>query len=180
MSSVAFERIQLPDYAAPSFVDLTKYYYGTKKAIDSFLATASEYDRQPGDRTPANVLGERSTTGFKGQCTHNNIYGFPYTFRWDTMEAHHVWIECDGTFCRCVRLQFRNLQYTDNVYREFLPVTSSWGLPGIIRFDHGTVVNSLYEIEKQFSSKKELLQDMENFNGGILPDAFFDDVLGDG
>lgn len=180
MRSVAFERIQLPEYAAPSFVDLTKYYYGTKKAIDSFLATASEYDRQPGYRTSADVLGERSTTGLEGQYTHNNIYGFPYTFRWDTLEAHHLWIECTGTFCRCVRLRFCNLQYSDNVYRAFLSVTSSWGLPGIIWFDHGAVGNSLYEIEKRFSSEKELLQDMENFGGGILPDAFFDDVLGDG
>lgn len=180
MRSVAFERIQLPDYAAPSFVDLTKYYYGTKKAIDSFLATASEYDRLPGDRVPANVLGERSTTGSEGQCTHINIYGFLYTFRWDALKAHHLWIECDCTYCRCVRFKFHNLQYSDNIYRAFLPVTSSWGLPGIIWFDHGSVGNSLYEIEKPFSSKRELLQDMENFDGIILPDAIFDDVLGDG
>lgn len=180
MRSEAFERIQLPDYAAPSFVDLTKYYYGTKKAIDDFLATASEYDRLPGDRVPANVLGERSTTGSEGQCTHINIYGFPYTFRWDALKAHHLWIECDCTYCRCVRLRFSNLQYSDNIYRVFIPVTSSWGLPGIVRFSNGSVENNLYEIEKQLSSKKEIIQDMECFDDGLLLDAFFDDVLGDG
>lgn len=205
-------RLQLDDYSAPSFISSAKDYFGTMEQIQSLFEylrrdedLAKKYQYILGvnahylngekeithsvafQEVPflvdAEILVKAHSSLENYSWTHMNTWDCPYYMHCDRAESEHLWLACDGGFCRCIRTKFHNLQYgiTSDDLRPLGGLIL--GYPGQIEVgDDDILQNRLLVIEDYFRSKEEALEDYEDFVNRPNPaySAILDDVFGDG
>lgn len=205
-----FYRLMLDDYSAVSFTSFDKNYYGTLDQINKFFECMkadtevalrqkyilSVYEQfLAGHKTishvvayhevpfliPAKVLGLERLLLTDCTWEHLNTWKWTYMIKCDHVESSHIWLSCYGRYCRCILARFTNLRYgtEDELY---MPLTATWGYPGIIVGKMGNLFSTLYIEEKVFKNKAEALKDRCEFIH--KPDPMFknvfDEIFGDG
>lgn len=180
-----FFRVELPDYACPAFVTLTKNFFGTLEDINAFLAAHSEEQRTNlGDLklTAVPIMGTRTAKNSDYKVEHLNVYGWPYIMHSKMVESVHVWLKYDDRYYRCVRARMEALAYsTPEIDDGIHPLEGhSWGYPHLIEYVKPYTFNRLYEVEKSFDTWDEAEKDMKSFVWEIDLTEVFNDILGDG
>ena len=88
-----FYRVELPDYACPSFITRTQDLFGTLKDIDAFLAAHTEEQRKNLGQlqlTAVPVMATRTAHNWDYEVEHLNVYGWPYIMHSKMVESVHV------------------------------------------------------------------------------------------
>ena len=164
-----YYRIELPDYAAPSFTSFHKDYFGTANGVQDLSAV-------PISTVPAVVLFQEHWSAETYTWEHLNIWDCAYSMSCTRVECEHLWLECEGVFYRCVMARFTDLCYDGE------PVTQFWGYPGVLVTENKVCHNRLAIIEKCFKNRKEAQADHDAFC--LCPDPqfseFCNDIFGDG
>lgn len=180
----SFYRVELPDYAKPAFVTVSKSYFGT---LDDFSAFFTAYnmddksDLREVHMTEVPVLATRSSHADDFQIEHLNIHGWPHYMSGTAMESVHVWLKYNNRYYRCIRARLTNLHYdTEPDGEPMLYTGMSWGFPAIIEYSAPYTYNRLYETEKIFDTWEEAEADIRAFNGEVVLTEFFNDIFGDG
>ena len=203
-------RLCLDDYSAASFTSFSKDYFGTLEDITS-LINAIRSDKDFADRFPAliscfdrYVAGEKEITHnvayrevpflVRAKCLgvstsylknhkweHLNTWQWPYNMKCTEAKSTHIWISCRGTYARCVKTAFTNLEY-ENVMCKYVTPGITWGLPHQIETEGKTTFNRMFVVEKLFKNKAEALVDMQKFQIEADPDfaEVLNDIFGDG
>ena len=145
--------VELLDYATPGFCTNWKPYFGTIEDIAAFR-----------------------------MYEHTNIWGYPYFVWWDRLESVHLWIGSKDKFLRCVRARMKNLKYDTDEDAAMIqsPGEQIWGYPHVLEYRHPFHFNRMYVIEKRFDSEKEMINDLESYDGGIELSGWLDELFGDG
>lgn len=199
MSDAQYYRIELDDYAAPSFTSFGKSYFGTFDDVRSFIS-ALENDPEDGKNyaelisafhvfeqgdpsamihvaynkvpllTPASLLFDEATKVSICDWEHRNTWGFPYLMRCSQVCSKHLWLECEGKYYRSVMAQFTDLQYEGTVGQWKNVGGMIWGHPGILEKSGPVIRNRLAEREKTFDSLNELNEDHAVFQNKPDPD----------
>jgi len=199
MSDAQYYRVELDDYAAPSFTSFGKSYFGTLDDVRSFIS-ALENDPEDGKNyaelisafhafeqgdsspmihvaynkvpllKPTRLLFEETLKVDSYSWEHQNIWGFPYHMRCSQINAKHLWLECEGKFYRSIMAQFTNLQYGGTIGQWKAIGGMIWGHPGILEKSGSVMRNRLAEREKTFDSLNELNEDHAMFQNKPDPD----------
>lgn len=196
-------KLSLDDYATPGFVSFTKGYYGTLEDIEGFVTAIRDDKDNPNDYLSSIFekykSGEKSITHkaaytehpflLKARCIekrtsflfqhcweHINIWHCPYEMKCTKADSTHIWLSCHGEFVRCIKTTFTNLRY-EAVGGKYKGFSMLWGYPHQIEFQKKNIYNRMYVVEKTFKTRKELLEDIENFE--LHPDPIFTEVLND-
>lgn len=177
--------VQLADYATPGFCSNWKPYFGTIEDIAAFRQALYKDERhKPEDMefSTVKVYGTKYENRDAGMYEHTNIWGYPYFVWWDRLESIHLWAGSKGKFYRCVRARMRNLKYDTDKDAAMIqsPGEQIWGYPHVLEYHHPFHFNRMYVIEKRFDSEKELLDDLEHYDGSIVLKGWLDDLFGDG
>lgn len=203
MMNMDFYRIQLPDAAAPSFVDAAAWYYGTEKRIMDALSAdtglgsslpglVEKYFRgepEPGESrgislAPARFLSRIKLPPIKPFAhTHLNIWDCPYYICAKQADMELIYLQdSNAQFVRCVKILFDGLKCTADQERPYRPITVSrcWGFLGIMAEDEtGRFGNRLLYADRTFKVEREYLDDVQK-PADIDFSGFFDVVFGDG
>lgn len=131
---------------------------------------------------PAQLLHREPVTLENYKWTHINTWDRPYYMRCDEVKSEHLWLACDGEYCRATKAMFSRLQYTGTIGRWNHVGTMLWGFPCILTGNPFSFWNRLAEPEKQFKTKEDAKRDWELFPENPDPDysAFCNDIFGDG
>ena len=102
--------------------------------------------------------------------------------RCDEVKSEHLWLACDGEYCRATKAMFSRLQYTGTIGKWNHVGTMLWGFPCILTGNPFSFWNRLAEPEKQFKTKEDAKRDWELFPENPDPDysEFCNDIFGDG
>lgn len=198
-------RLRLDDYSAAAFTTFDKYYFGTLDMISEFINTlkADEdtskkfhdliaiheefvcgnknvthnvaYQESP-YLVRTKVLGRDTSHLQKHSWEHLNTWRWIYDMHCDDATSEHIWISCRGEYFRCIKTTFANLQY-QNTIGNFVPISSLWGHPGILKNEDIHLGNRLYVIEKRFPNKTSAMEDIESFKQ--TKDINFTQILND-
>lgn len=200
--------VSLIDYALPGFCSGTKEYCGTEEAIisvlsnpkterDDLLQAAKSYFAGEGDCC-ADVL--YSNTKFLSELLvlgivnfaitdftykHLNIWECAYWMRAKHAECRLVYVsDAAGKYRRAVQLAFSELEYKGerslNPIWKKLYAYKAWGHPGVlVDMPEGVMQNQLLFFDREFDSKKEALEDMED-PAEVGYSRFFDEIFADG
>ena len=90
--------------------------------------------------------------------------------RCDEVKSEHLWLACDGEYCRATKAMFSRLQYTGTIGRWNHVGTMLWGFPCILTGNPFSFWNRLAEPEKQFKTKEDAKRDWELFPENPDPD----------
>ena len=177
--------VDLLDYATPGFCTNWKPYFGSLEDIAAFRnALYRDEKRKPEDMSfmPVKVYGAKQQVREAGMYEHTNIWGYPYFVWWDRLESIHLWIGFEDKFCRCVRARMRNLRYDTDEDAAMIqsPGEQIWGYPHVLEYRYPFHFSRMYVVEKWFESEKELLEDLESYDGGIELRGWLDELFGDG
>ena len=131
---------------------------------------------------PAQLLHREPVTLENYKWTHTNTWDKPYYMRCDKVRSEHLWLACDGEYCRATKAMFSRLQYTGTIGRWNHVGTMLWGFPCILTGNPFSFWNRLAEPEKQFKTKEDAKRDWELFPENPDPDysEFCNDIFGDG
>lgn len=199
MKTEKYYRLELDDYATPSFVSGGKYYFTTADKFKEWLA-ALERDEQmvvyfdmlstafreymAGNRKVTHTVGYNKVPFFKPATVqhcektcfenyrweHINIYGFPYNMRCKLVETTHLWLRCNRKYYRYVEAQFTKLEYESRT-GEWYPLEERfWGYPEVLTTECDITRNRLAEREKNFANQKEAEADWLAFCSNPVPD----------
>ena len=142
-----YYRLELDDYSAAAFTSFGKYYYGTledlrcffgelahdeklKKQFKELLSTFQAFEEGQQDLShsiayrkvpflvPVQLLHREPVTLENYKWTHINTWDRPYYMRCDEVKSEHLWLACDGEYCRATKAMFSRLQY--NMCREVM------------------------------------------------------------
>ena len=151
-----YYRLELDDYSAAAFTSFGKYYYGTledlrcffgelahdeklKKQFKELLSTFQAFEEGQQDLShsiayrkvpflvPVQLLHREPVTLENYKWTHINTWDRPYYMRCDEVKSEHLWLACDGEYCRATKAMFSRLQYTGTIGR--------WNHVGTILWD---------------------------------------------
>ena len=177
--------VELLDYAAPGFCTNWKPYFGTLEDIAAFRdALHRDEEHSPEDMSfsPVKVYCVKQEVRGAGMYEHTNIWGYPYFVWWDRLESVHLWIGSKDKFLRCVRARMKNLKYDTDADAAMIqsPGEQIWGYPHVLEYRHPFHFNRMYVIEKQFDTGKEMMDDLESYDGGIELSDWLDELFGDG
>ena len=206
-----YYRLELDDYSAAAFTSFGKYYYCTLedlrcllgeltqdekflKQFKELLFTFQSFEEGHQDLShsiayrkvpflvPAQLLHREPVTLENYKWTHINTWDRPYYMRCDEVKSEHLWLACDGEYCRATKAMFSRLQYTGTIGRWNHVGTMLWGFPCILTGNPFSFWNRLAEPEKQFKTKEDAKRDWELFPENPDPDysAFCNDIFGDG
>ena len=206
-----YYRLELDDYSAAVFTSFGKYYYGTledlrcffgelahdekvKKQFKELLSTFQAFEEGWQDLShsiayrkvpflvPVQLLHREPVTLENYKWTHTNTWDKPYYMRCDKVRSEHLWLACDGEYCRATKAMFSRLQYTGTIGRWNHVGTMLWGFPCILTGNPFSFWNRLAEPEKQFKTKEDAKRDWELFPENPDPDysEFCNDIFGDG
>lgn len=131
---------------------------------------------------PAQLLHREPVTLENYKWTHTNTWDKPYYMRCDKVRSEHLWLACDGEYCRATKAMFSRLQYTGTIGRWNHVGTMLWGFPCILTGNPFSFWTRLAEPEKQFKTKEDAKRDWELFPENPDPDysEFCNDIFGDG
>lgn len=177
--------VELLDYATPGFCTNWKPYFGTIEDIAAFRnALYQDEKHEPEDMSfaPVKVYGVKQEAREDGMYEHTNIWGYPYFVWWERLESVHLWIGFKDRFYRCARARMKNLRYDtdENAAMIRSPGGQIWGYPHILEYHHPFHFNRMYVVEKRFDTEKEMIDDLENYEGGIELKGWLDELFGDG
>ena len=177
--------VELLDYATPGFCTNWKPYFGTIEDIAAFRnALHRDKKHKPEEMrfSPVKVYGVKQKVRDAGMYEHTNIWGYPYFVWWDRLESVHLWIGSKDNFLRCVRARMKNLKYDTDEDAAMIrsPGEQIWGYPHVLEYRHPFHFNRMYVIEKRFDSEKEMINDLESYDGGIELSGWLDELFGDG
>lgn len=187
-----YYRLQLDDYAAPSFVDWTKDYFGTLDEVRAFIDALASNEKtrdnfaeliaafrayEAGNHNvmhhvgyqevpllePVEVLGSVFWKQEHYAWTHVNTWGCSYCMRCETVETQHLWLSCASGFRRVVKARFKNLQYQGMSDSWYQLDDGYWGHPQIICSRDGWQYNRLAVQEQSWDDRSSALQDMRSF-----------------
>ena len=156
-----YYRLELDDYSAAAFTSFGKYYYGTledlrcffgelahdeklKKQFKELLSTFQAFEEGQQDLShsiayrkvpflvPAQLLHREPVTLENYKWTHINTWDRPYYMRCDEVRSEHLWLACDGEYCRATKAMLSRLQYTGTIGRWNHVGTMLWGFPCIL------------------------------------------------
>lgn len=76
----------------------------------------------------------------------------------------------------------RNLKYNadETALMRKSPGEQIWGYPHVLEYHHPFHFNRMYVIEKRFDSEKEMMDDLEGYDGSIDLRGWLDELFGDG
>lgn len=196
--------LALDNYAMPAFTSFSKHYFGTLEDIGGFVEAlrateenAKHENRLIGSRdrymagdhnatynaayqdgrllVRVKCLGTAESMLSNHEWEHLNTWEWPYYMRCTKAESTHVWLSYQGSYVRCIRTRFSNLEYKNTQGKYTAPSGCYWGYPHQIEEEDSITYNRMYVIEKTFKHKTEALLDMENFKA--KPDIEFREVL---
>ena len=193
-----YYRVDLDDYATPSFITFTKDYYGALEDLNPLVNN----ERVPQDLRnvirdsatsgggtsgsplliPAQILRSEKILLENYSWEHLNIWDCPYHMRCDAVESEHLWLFWNGRWLRVMKASFSNLQY-ETLSGQWEPIGDQlWGFPGILTGNSERFYNVLAEPERYFKNEQELLMDWEAFVATPDPDftEFCNDIFGNG
>ena len=177
-------RINLYDYAAPSFVTAYKSFYGTEQEIEAYLMAHLKDGVSPDIevcKEKVSIHGYQEFTADNYEWIHANIWGSKYDFRCDNIKTQHYWISYDDSFKRIVSVWAVGLQFASDRVKEvgWIEIGNMfWGLPEMIIEGH----NQLMVDEIAFPVFEAMQEDMRRFQKDPVPilTGFCDEILGDG
>ena len=208
--SKQFYRLCLDDYSAAAITSFDKYYFGTLDMISEFIntlknnedtaerfhdliTTHEEYlngNKKITHRVafqdvpylvPAKILGQDTSEVQDYSWEHLNTWHWIYDLHCDNAKSEHIWFFCRGEYFRCLKTKFINLQY-QNALGKYMPISSMWGHPGILKNEGTHLENRLYVVEKIFKNKTETIEDITAFKQtkDIHFSQILNDIFGDG
>lgn len=180
-----YYRLELDDYSAAAFTSFGKYYYGTlkdlrcffgelahdgklKKQFKELLSTFQAFEEGQQDLShsiayrkvpflvPAQLLHRKTVILENYKWTHINTWDRPYYMRCDEVKSEHLWLACDGEYCRATKAMFSRLQYTGTIGRWNHVGTMLWGFPCILTGNPFSFWNRLAEPESSSRPKRTL------------------------
>lgn len=198
----------LDDPATPSFCSFDKLYVGTRAELDIAIAamkqdgrygaTVAAYEaywtdpnakhyvalREVPILTPVQRICSSELTLGEKEWEHINVWGFPYTMRFDRAEVKQILIKYEGKFHRLLRATISNL-CCGAMDGKWVPAKSGfWG--------HGCLLDVQEESDGSFSLNSLLYMKQDQFDRAsdaddlmLDPDKVFfdricDEIFADG
>lgn len=199
MNNQNYFRLELDDYAMPSFTSFGKYYFGTLEDIATFIQAYEKREEtrdrpselvsgfhayMAGDHSvkhnvayhqvpllvPAKLLHEEVVTQEELQWTHFNIWQWPIGMRCSKVISKHVWIKSAGEYFRSLTATFTNLQWEGAAGEWHDANGGFWGFPEMLAVQSPIIASRLAVPEKVFKTAEEAEADWIDFVKKPEPD----------